>query len=286
MPAQLSALAAAITRPRRSPAPITAGFAPAVPPAVAPVTLRDGTRVRQSTQTGCGPTALLMLAATGDPALATWLETGELPAGHRPPEVPADAVDEADTARRLRAAQDHVQAAVTHRALGPLPWPRSLGTPPWAAARLARFPGVRYRSVAVDDSAPQAAHVLAGVHAATMAGVPVPLYTGGDLRQGLAAAVPRHVVLAVPPPADTPHRGRDAAGARVLHLFDPATGVVRQVRAADLLARTEPHRALGGWTHVCWALLPEPVALRRRGGETGTDKAGAARPDPTTKEER
>lgn len=286
MPAQLATLAAAFARPRRSPAPVTAGFAPAVPPAAAPVTLRDGTRVRQGSQTTCGPTALLMLAATGDPALATWLETGELPAGPRPPEVPADAVDEPDTAARLRAAQEHLHAAVTHRALGPLPWPRSLGTPPWTAARVARFPGVRYRSVPVNDAARQAAHVLAGVHAATMAGVPVPLYTGGDLRQGLAAAVPRHVVLAVPPPADAPHRGRDRAGARVLHLFDPATGVVGQVRASELLGRTEPHRALGGWTHVCWALLPEPVAPRDGGGDTGTDGVGAAHPDPTTKEER
>lgn len=284
MPAQLSALAAAFARPVRSPAPVVPGGR-ATPGAVLPVTL-GGTVVRQADPTACGPTVLLMLAATGDPDLADWLETGRRPAGALPPEVPPSAVDEPDAAARLRAAQRHLHARTTARALGPLPWPRALGTPPWTAARAARFPGVRYRSVPVDDAAPAAAHLLASVHAATLAGVPVPLYTGGDLAQGLAAAVPRHVVLAAPPPADLPHRGYDDDGARVLHLFEPSSGTVRQVRVAELLGRTEPHPALGRWTHVCWVLLPHPVADAAGAGQTGGNRRTRRATDGATKEER
>jgi hypothetical protein len=117
---------------------------------------------------------------------------------------------------------------------------------------------VHYRSIALDDASARAEALLGSVHRATLAGVPVPLYTGGDLRRGLATAVPRHVVLAVPPPAAAAHRGHDAAGRPVLHLYDPASARVYPVPVADLLDRTEPHPALGGWTHVVWVVLPEP----------------------------
>jgi hypothetical protein len=231
-----------------------------------------GAPARQFDQTTCGSTALLMLAATGDPALATWLETGELPPGlppHRvPPEIPPR-MAAADAAGRMAAAQRHVKWRTGARALGPLRWPAALGTPPWTAAREARFRGVRYRDVPVDDTSPAAPALLERVHEATLAGVPVPLYTGGDLGRGLAAAVPRHVVLAVPPPPDAPHRGHDSAGEPVLHLYDPSDGRVHQVPLAHLLGRTGPHPALGGWTHVVWIVLPEPAGRVRSLAPTG-----------------
>ncbi|MPV87371.1 hypothetical protein GB882_01725 [Georgenia ruanii] len=217
---------------------------------------------------------LLMLAATGDPILADWLERGtlapDLPADQVPPEIPPAATGmgalppvaataHPTAATRLAAAQQHLKRRTSARALGPVPWPGRLGTPPWTAAREARFPGVRYRSVPLDDASPRATALLASAHKATLAGVPVPLYTGGDLRRGLASAVPRHVVLAVPPPAAAAHRGHDDAGRPVLHLYEPAAGLVHEVPVAALLGRTEPHPALGGWTHVVWVVLPEPV---------------------------
>jgi len=230
-----------------------------------------------------------MLAATGDPVLAGWLETGELPTDlppHRvPPEIPHRVAD-IDAAGRMAAAQRHVKWRTGARALGPLRWPAALGTPPWTAAREARFPGVRYRGVPVDDASPAAATLLARVHGATLAGIPVPLYTGGDLGRGLAGAVPRHVVLAVPPPSDVPHRGRDQAGEPVLHLYDPSDGRVHQVLLADLLGRTSPHPALGGWTHVVWILLPSSVgradSLRRPylRGSLGTPSRDRSRRSP------
>lgn len=213
--------------------------------------LLGGARARQVDRTTCGSAVLVMLAATGDPALAEWLETGRLPDGPRPPEVPDHDVA-GDAADRFAAAQRRVKQRTTRRGLGPLPWPPSLGTPPWTAAREARFPGVRYRVRAVDDSAADAPVILGLVEAANRRGQPVPLYVGGDLRGGVAHAVPRHVVLAVPPPPG-------AALPGTLQVYEPAKGSVHTVPLADLLGRTEPHPALGGWTHVTAVLLPVPA---------------------------
>lgn len=215
-----------------------------------PVLLGEA-RARQTDGTTCGSAVLVMLAATGDPALARWLETGDLPAGPRPPEVPAQEVS-GGAAERFAAAQREVKAATGRRALGPLPWPGALGTLPWAAAREARFPGVRYRVRPVDDSSPQAADVLALVESANRRGIPVPVYVGGDVRGGLSQAVPRHVVLAVPPPPG-------AALPGTLQVYEPAEGSVHTVAVSELLGRTSPHRALGGWTHVTAVLLPVPA---------------------------
>ncbi|WP_226925522.1 hypothetical protein, partial [Georgenia thermotolerans] len=253
-------------------APAPPDGAPAAASAL-PVTL-GGAPARQTDETTCGSLVLLMLAATGDPVLASWLERGtlapDLPAAQVPPEIPPEATGMGavppaaataypTAAARLAAAQHHLKRRTGARALGPAPWPARLGTPPWTAAREARFPGVRYRSVPLDDASTRAAALLTSVHRATLAGVPVPLYTGGDVRRGLATAVPRHVVLAVPPPAAAAHRGHDDAGRPALHLYEPAGGRVHEVPVADLLGRTEPHPALGGWTHVVWVVLPEPV---------------------------
>ncbi len=269
----LSTLLGALTRPVRTPKLLT-GRIPKVgdaagagarqeaapSPSPLPVTL-GGAPARQVDQTTCGSAVLLMLAATGDPVLARWLEDGSLPSDlppHRVPvEIPPGAAA-AGAADRLAAAQQHIKSRTGARALGPLEWPPALGTPPWTAAREARFPNVRYRSVPVDDGGAKGAALLTSVHGATMAGVPVPLYTGGDLGRGVTTAVPRHVVLAVPPPAEAPHRGHDEAGNPVLHVYDPSAARVHRVPVAELLDRRDPHPALGGWNHVCWVLLPVP----------------------------
>ena len=259
---QLTAPLAALSRPLRT---TTDDGEPTPPgpdvPAEAgeleglPVVL-GGARARQVDGTTCGSAVLVMLAATGDPELARWLETGDLPSGPLPPEIPPELaagrpVPSAEA--RFAAAQRHVKKRTRSDALGPLRWPASLGTPPWTAAREARFPGVRYRVRPIDDGAPDAVAVLDRVTAATGRGHPVPLYTGGDVRRGLAQAVPRHVVLAVPPPP-TKRPEPD-----VIHLYEPGHGNVHRLPLSALLGRTTPHPALGGWTHVMVALLPEPV---------------------------
>lgn len=231
---------------------------------------------RQVDGTTCGAAVLGLLAAAGDPRLALWLVTGRLPAGPVPPEldglelpdppapdhpdaptwfrtpdgraVHASATGEQAAAARWGLLQAALHRRSTARALGGLlPWPRLLGTPPWGAARLARFPGVAYRSVLVDDTrTAEVDDLLARVDAALDRGIPVPLYSGGDLRGGVGAAVPRHVVLAV---------GRSGDGYRV---YEPGAGAVLPVARAALRSPDGPVAALGHWTHLAWALLPVP----------------------------
>ncbi|MFP3712979.1 hypothetical protein [Puerhibacterium sp. TATVAM-FAB25] len=203
---------------------------------------------RQVDETTCGSAVLALLAMAGDPALALRVARG----------APARAFG----ALQLRA----------HRATsrgGAVPWPQALGTPPWAAARVARCGAVRYTHAVVDVAdVPCAAPdpVLDAALAAARAGVPVPLFTGGDLRGGWRAAVPRHVVLlvavdAAPGPDGGAHGADEAATAR---LYEPSSATVHTVPLAALRRPGDaaPHEraaltaALGGWPHVAWALLP------------------------------
>lgn len=195
-----------------------------------------------------------MLLALGDPALRAWLVDGTRPRGPVPDvlrHAPADrlaALGSASIADRAGAVQRVLTRRLTARAIGGLPWPVALGTPPWSLADLARHPGVRYRHLPVDDTdRVHVDQVMDRVEAAATCGVPVPLFTGGDLRSGPAAAVPRHVVLVV---------GRSAAG---LHVWEPSAGRTLVV-TRDVVTAGRPHRALGGWSHLTWAVLPVPVA--------------------------
>lgn len=197
-----------------------------------------GAPARQHDPTTCGSAVLAMLAAAGDPALALWLETGA--------DVRAEpALPGATGAERFAHLQAAIKRRTNRRALLSLPWPAALGTAPWTAAREARYADVRYGHVIVDDRSPeQAGPVLAAVRAAVAAGLPVPLFTGGDTSTGLATAVPRHVVLAT------------AADADGMGVYEPSSGRVLAV-PSDVLAHPGARvEALGGWRHVVWALLP------------------------------
>ena len=256
-------IAAALARPVRT---LHAGprDAVVVTPRSARVDL-GGAVVRQTDPTTCGSTALLMLAATGDPVLARWLETGSLPEDLRvdrlPPEIPPAALGRnLGASGRIAAAQRHIHARTSADAVGPFAWPRRFGTPPWTAAREARFPGVRYVQRPVDDRGEAGRAMVAQVLNALARGYPVLLFTGGNVGQGVVRALPRHVVLAVP----TPTRRVTAAGAEVISVFEPSEGVVHEVVADELRDRTTPHRALGSWTHVQWVALPVPDTTETR----------------------
>lgn len=227
---------------------------PLVPPAGLDVVRLGTATARQGDGTTCGSAVLTMLAAAGDPTFAAWLVTGEAFAGYLPPEAAAVPAAEragiepgdAGAAARFWAAQQAAKGRTNARAVLGLPWPTALGTPPWGAELVARFPGARYRSARV--SGQDGSGVLRSrVDAALADGVPVPLYTGQDLPLlgALGPALPRHVVLLA---------ARDARGYRV---YEPSRGRVLRLPAADLGARhREPVRAFGGWTRPAWALLP------------------------------
>ena len=199
----------------------------------------------------CGPAALAMLATLGDPFLAWWLATGErigpIPELAAAAPVVLDRLAEAGPATRASALHSVLHARLARGALGPFDWPARFGSPPWALARAARFLDVRYRAVAADDT--DRAHqedLVARVRDAVGRGVPVPLYSGGDTSRGVDAAVPRHVTLAV------------AASDAGLEVFDPAGGALRSVDWEALVTGSGTGRALGGWPHLCWVVLPRP----------------------------
>ncbi|MCC2310153.1 hypothetical protein [Cellulomonas chengniuliangii] len=228
--------------------------------------LRFGTAAaRQVDETACGAAVLAMIAAHADPAVALWLVTGDVP-GRRPP-VLEGLGSSTGPAGRLAGLQAALHVRSTRRAvLGVLPWPTALGTPPWGAARVASELGARaggqrstsYRSVMLDDTRPdEIGGMLARVRCALAQGVPVPLYTGGDTSDGWAAAVPRHVVLLTG--LDTAADTAETAGLRV---YEPSSGREHVLAEHALLDGGAPRAAYGGWSHVCWALLPAQPAAR------------------------
>lgn len=241
-PRTLADLAAAFTRRSRAHLPECD-----VPELRRPVRLEYGsTPVVQYDQTTCVSTCLLMLAAAGDPALVAWLEHGTAPAGPLPPEIPPHLLGaEPTVAQRLAGAQQRIKDASLAHAIGPFRWPGALGTPPWGAARQARFPGVAYGHVPVDDRGEQGLAAAARVGESLARGIPVIIYTGGSLATGAVTAMPRHAVLALP----------DAPG--TCRLYEPSSGLIHHVPLASLAGRTARSPEFGNWTHMQWLVLPK-----------------------------
>ena len=193
----------------------------------------DGVRTtpapaRQVDRTTCGSAVLTMLAMSGAPRLAAWVA--------------------ADPAPRFAALQLRAHRATSRAGL--LPWPQALGTPPWAAAVVARYGDVRYTHRVVGRG-PRAAAVLRAAVAATASGTPVPLFSGGDVSGGWQAAVPRHVVLLT------------TADAETVGVYEPGSATIHTVPVAVLFTADDAApadralltAALGGWPHPVWAIL-------------------------------
>lgn len=181
--------------------------------------------------TTCGSAALVVTAAAWDTDLARRLA---LPG----------AFDRAQTA---------VKRASTRHALAGLRWPGALGTPPWAAAHVARSGRLRLTHRLVVDSRPSQSGPLLDLAVAwARAGVPVPLYTGGDTRTGIATAVPRHVVVLTSPDG------------HALEVYEPGSGRLHPISEAELRSGGVRRPAYGGWSHITWVLLPESQVGPRR----------------------
>jgi hypothetical protein len=210
----------------------------------------DGTTAAavQVDETTCGSAVLTMLGLAGDPRAALRLAGG-------------------DPTSRFVRLQHAVQAATNRRGLVVAGWPRTYGTPPWGAARFASYGGVRYTHRVAGSRA-----LLEAAVASARAGIPVPLYTGGDVTGGWGSAVPRHVVLL------TLADGEGTDGSAVL--YEPSGAGLHTVPVAALLdpppapsggaeasqstgertaarVRKALTAALGGWPHIAWVLLPE-----------------------------
>jgi hypothetical protein len=115
-----------------------------------------------------------------------------------------------------------------------LPWPKALGTPPWAAARaMSSSTGLSYRSRLVRFG--DRSEAVTALVAAVGDGHPCPLYIGSTW-------LPRHVVLAV------------AATDAGVQVYNPANGTLVDVdRAAFEAGRLT---TLGSWTVPWYVVAP------------------------------
>jgi hypothetical protein len=175
----------------------------------------------------CGAASLVVARAAVDEAYAELLVDGRHPAtGLLMSGSPAQRFQEETLAMHRRVTG---LADVAGR-LQP-PWPRALGTPPWAVARQLSSRAAPY---VVRQALVRRAHVLDALLPALDRGRPVALFVGDRW-------LPRHVVLALS--AD------DAA----LHCYDPGTGGVRLVDREAFQSGALP---FGRWTRPWFVVRP------------------------------
>jgi hypothetical protein len=172
-----------------------------------------GSALKQPDQRSCGPSCAVVARMARDSAYAR--ET-----------VPRFDDEVLATHRRvtgLRGAAGALQ----------IPWPRALGTPPWALADEMGGSGAAYRwRVARFDRAGAFQRVLAGVRSDQ----PVAVYVGSTL-------LPRHVVLAL---------GEDAGD---LDVYNPGSGRLTRVTAE---AFAGARLGLGSWQVPWFTVEPRP----------------------------
>lgn len=170
-------------------------------------------RLTQPDRVSCGATVLVVSQMILDHSYGEFIGAA--------PSVPDRFREEVLTMhRRVTATVDrgHLQ----------LPWPRSLGTPPWAVARQLGEREVRWIRTAAGPG-------YDAVVAATRRRQPVPVYIGSRW-------LPRHVVLAL-----GEHDG-------ALRFYEPARGRLMDVSRAEFASGRV---GLAGWDHAWWAILPD-----------------------------
>lgn len=207
--------------------------------------------LRQTDDVTCGPASVIVARMLTDEPYARMILTGHDDRTGRPDPAGTDA----EGVRARFAEQSGLVHARSNRmfAAGPspqsrgrlarsthhlrLPWPRALGTAPWAVRdELSRFRRRRYRVALVDSDSPASRRsAYAALANAAAAGMPSALFTGSN-------ALPRHVVLVL---------GTDAS-ATELQVFDPGRGVVVGLALAEFLSD------LGAvsWTRPWTVVLP------------------------------
>jgi hypothetical protein len=179
------------------------------------------TRMRQPDQRSCGPSAVVAARMLLDRSYA---------------DAVRDAEDDRFAADVLSTHRRATSAIVAGRLQ--VPWPRALGTPPWAVARelsAASGPGVPARGYRWHLAVLRPSAAFDRVAAGVDAGRPVGLYVGN-------AWLPRHVVLAV---------GRAAEDS--LWVYDPARGARVQVTRAAVESRS---LTFGRWDRLWFDVTP------------------------------
>ena len=220
-----------------------------------------GARLVQPDQRSCGAAVLVVARALLDQGYAELLVSGRHPG--------TGLAVAGSLADRFR----HEALAMHERVTGPVdaagrlqvPWPRALGTPPWAVARQLSATGGSSagggssisRGAVAAGGLPRVDHrvvpawpnrdaLLDRIVAATADGRPVPVYVGNRW-------APRHVVLFL---------GGSAGREDGLRCYDPARGWVVDL---DRRAFVRGPLGLGSWDRAWFAVLPEPPSSRTTG---------------------
>ena len=177
----------------------------------------------QPDRRSCGAAALVAAQMLLDPAYADHVTGADPVSGF---------------ARETLTAHRRVTGILDARGAPQLPWPRPLGTPPWAVARkMSTLYGPDLAPVDYDTRLVlgNRERMVTRIADACAAGRPVPIYVGDRW-------LPRHVVLAVAP------------GSEGLQVYDPARGRITPMRTRDFVAST---LHFGRWRRPWFVVLPD-----------------------------
>lgn len=194
-------------------------------------------RLAQPDQRSCGAAVLVVAEALANEHYARRLIVG----GQR------------GFAEEVLAMHRRATGSVDAAGRAQVPWPRVVGTPPWAVAR----------QLTVRTGVPHAVRPVwpwrrrrrwRELGDALRAGRPVPVYVG-------SRTLPRHLLLAVAPqPGQTPvPRGDDQ-----VTVYDPASGRQRRLPAEEFLSG----RIATGWPRPWFTVLPRDRPPRPPGRRT------------------
>lgn len=181
------------------------------------MSLPFGPALRQPDQRSCGAACVVVARMLGSPDAQ--------------PVAGSFGLDVLETHRRLTGI-----AGVAGRLQ--VPWPRALGTPPWAVAHaLTSITGTSYRSRLARWRRDRVFDLALGATPSR----PVALYVG-------SRTLPRHVVLVTEP----------VAGA--VQCYDPASGRLVTVTREAFVGRT---LRLGAWTTPWFVVVPRRSKVSR-----------------------
>ncbi len=196
--------------------------------------------LRQPDARSCGAAVLVVARMLNDVTYAEYVVTGTHPVtGHILTRHRRPARPEERFATEVLAMHRRSTRSITVSGSAQLPWPRALGTPPWALAAQMSGPhgsgrGGTYRAHWAWPGRREA--LLDAARAALAAGEVLPLVVG-------SCWLPRHVVLVT--------GGRGGSSDHHFGVYDPAIGGTRQANAA---AFTAGALGLGPWS-TPWALV-------------------------------
>jgi hypothetical protein len=183
--------------------------------------------LRQPDGTTCGSASLVFAQMLIDPNYAS-----KIIDDRRTPLI-TDTAQQRFAAEAQRVHQE-TNAVTDADAALQLPWPKSLGTLPWAAARQMNIAltGAGYQVLLIDPA--RSNDAFARIRIAVARGYPAPLYIGDALS-------PRHIVLAV------------SAADESITVYEPSGGTLCPITADTFSGN---HLDVAGWDQPWLAVLP------------------------------